>query len=155
MLSWDWACAYSPPLKRVIVLTKTYKLRRVRLGVFRCGPLLSAGTASASSRNPLCGVFRHVLRLRLLAPSKTFVPAGQGIPRQLLHRTKKIGLYFRGVNGPSLQTTIVIVKASYKVLLPNTMLAKEIHGDSCGNSGQSETPQNDSSRRLTGHPRKA
>src|SRR5690625_5495883 len=29
--------------------------------VFRCGPLLSAGTASASSRNPLCGVFRHVL----------------------------------------------------------------------------------------------
>src|SRR5690625_617027 len=30
-------------------------------GVFRCVPLLSAGTASASSRNPLCGVFRHVL----------------------------------------------------------------------------------------------
>src|SRR5699024_11014459 len=29
--------------------------------VFRCGPLLSAGTASASSRSPLCGVFRHVL----------------------------------------------------------------------------------------------
>src|SRR5699024_8918582 len=29
--------------------------------VFRCGPLLSAGTASASSRNPLCVVFRHVL----------------------------------------------------------------------------------------------
>jgi len=29
-----------------------------------------------------------------------------------LYRTKKIGLYFRGVNGPSLQTTIVIVKAS-------------------------------------------
>src|SRR5690625_4933559 len=31
------------------------------LFVFRCGPLLSADTASASSRNPLCGVFRHVL----------------------------------------------------------------------------------------------
>src|SRR5699024_11095092 len=29
--------------------------------VFRCGPLLSAGTASASSRNTLCGGFRHVL----------------------------------------------------------------------------------------------
>jgi len=25
------------------------------------------------------------------------VPAGQGMLRQLLHRTKKIGLYFRGV----------------------------------------------------------
>src|SRR5699024_8310497 len=78
--------------------------------VFRCGPLLSAGTASASSRNPLCGVFRHVLGLRLLAPSKTFVPAG--------------------VNGPPLQTIIVIVKSYYTVLLPNTMLAKEIHEDS-------------------------
>src|SRR5699024_4311785 len=33
-------------------------MRRV---VFRCGPMLSAGTASASSRKPLCGVFRHVL----------------------------------------------------------------------------------------------
>src|SRR5690625_6127474 len=50
-----------------------------------------------------CGVFRHVLGLRLLAPPKTFVPAGQGRLRQLLHRTKKIGLYFRGVNGPPLQ----------------------------------------------------
>src|SRR5690625_4575102 len=29
--------------------------------VFRCGSLLSAGTASASSRNPLCGVFRKPL----------------------------------------------------------------------------------------------
>src|SRR5699024_6861385 len=33
--------------------------------VFRCGPLLSAGTASAFSRKPLCGVFRHVLGLGL------------------------------------------------------------------------------------------
>ena len=33
--------------------------------VFRCGPLLSAGTASAFSRKPLCGVFRHVLELGL------------------------------------------------------------------------------------------
>src|SRR5699024_12589212 len=97
MLSWDWACAYSPPLKRVIVLTKTYKLPRVRLSGFRCGPLLSAGTASASSRNPLCGGFRHVLRLRLLAPSKTFVRAGQGIPRQLWHRPKTLGLDLRGL----------------------------------------------------------
>src|SRR5690625_4751748 len=53
---------------------------------------------------------------------------GQGRLRQLLHRTKKIGLYFRGANGPSLQTTIVIVIASYTVLL------EEIHEDD-------ETPQ--------------
>src|SRR5699024_3626671 len=37
-----------------------------------------------------CGVFRHVLRLRLLVPSKTVVPAG--------------------VNWPSLQTTLTKVK---------------------------------------------
>src|SRR5699024_6787143 len=36
-------------------------LLHMRGFIFRCGPLLSAGTASASSRNPLCGVFRHVL----------------------------------------------------------------------------------------------
>src|SRR5699024_6296947 len=46
----------------------------------------------------------------LLVPPKTFVPAGQGRLRKLLHRTKKIDLYFRGVNGPPLQTTIIIVK---------------------------------------------
>jgi len=58
------------------------------------------------------------------------IPAGQGRLRQLLHRTKKNGLYFRGVNGPPLQTTIIIVKASYTVLLPNIILAKEIPEDS-------------------------
>src|SRR5699024_5231721 len=65
----------------------------------------------------------------LLVPPKTFVPAGQGRLRKLLHRTKKIDLYFRGVNGPPLQTTIIIVKAIYKYC-SNTMLAKEIHVDS-------------------------
>src|SRR5699024_8525476 len=44
------------------------------------------------------------------------IPAGQGRLRQILHRTKKIGLYFRGVNGPPLQTIIIIVKANYIVL---------------------------------------
>ena len=57
---------------------------------------------------------------------------GQGRLRQVLHRTKKIDLYFRGVNGPPLQTIIVIMKASYTALLPDTMLAEEIHEDSCG-----------------------
>src|SRR5699024_7997862 len=41
-----------------------------------------------------------------------------------------MALYFRGVNGPQLQTTIVIVKASFTVLMPSTMLAKEIDEDS-------------------------
>src|SRR5699024_3986888 len=90
-------------------------------------------------------------------PLRTVAFRGHGF--SLLENPTLRGLQTRavpaGVNGPPLQTTIVIVKASYTVLLPNTMLAKEIHGDSCGNSGESETPQNDSSRRLTGHPRKA
>src|SRR5699024_8815468 len=34
------------------------------------------------------------------------IPTGQGRLRKHLHRTKKIGLYFRGVKGPPLQTTI-------------------------------------------------
>src|SRR5699024_11078698 len=54
-------------------------------------------------------------------------PAGQGRLRKHLHRTKKIGVYFRGVNGPPLQATIIIVKASNTVLLPNIILSKEIH----------------------------
>src|SRR5690625_1228958 len=50
------------PSKRGDVFdTKSIHPRRMCGFVFRCGPLLSAGTASASSRNPLCGVFRHVL----------------------------------------------------------------------------------------------
>src|SRR5699024_1113429 len=95
--------------QKIVVFHNIYKLRSKCI-VFRCRPLLSAGTASASSRNPLCGVFRHVLGLRTARPTKTYVPAG--------------------VNGPSLQTTIVIVKANFILLLPNAMLAKEIHEDS-------------------------
>src|SRR5690625_1805110 len=51
------------PSERVVAFNprSCYKQRRMCWGVFRCVPLLSAGTASASSRNPLCGVFRHVL----------------------------------------------------------------------------------------------
>src|SRR5699024_5999940 len=69
-------------------LHKIYKLRRIRGFVFRCGPLLSAGTASASlpqqgvcrrcpqrtflvgHHPPLCGVFRHVLGLRTARPTE-------------------------------------------------------------------------------------
>src|SRR5699024_4048520 len=65
---------------------------------------------SRPSLKQLCGVFRDVLGLRLPPPSKTFVTSG--------------------VNVPQLQTIIVIVNSYYIVLLPNTMLAKEIHQDS-------------------------
>src|SRR5699024_8947599 len=62
----------------------------------------------------------------LLAPPKTFAPAGQGRPRKRQRRRKKIDQYFRGANRPRRQTTIIIVKAIYKYC-SNTMLAKEIH----------------------------
>src|SRR5690625_5205054 len=42
---------------------------------FHCRRTLSAGTASASSRNPLCGVFRHVLFPLESPPS---VPINEG-----------------------------------------------------------------------------
>src|SRR5699024_7781434 len=53
-------CDYSPDRRELLLLAQNIS-REVSACVFRCGPLLSAGTASASSRNPLCGVFRHVL----------------------------------------------------------------------------------------------
>ena len=72
-----------------------------------------------------CGGFRHVLGLRTARPIKNLCSRRTRKASAALHRTKEIGLYFRGVNGPPLQTTIVIVKANYTVLLPNTMLASE------------------------------
>src|SRR5690625_4361016 len=55
------------------------------------------------------------------------IPAGQGRLRQLLHRTKKIGLYIRGVNGPPLQTTIIIVKASLSTVAKHHISVAEIN----------------------------
>src|SRR5690625_94147 len=49
------------PAEKLLLYDTKYLNCEVSACVFRCGPLLSAGTASASSRNPLCGVFRHVL----------------------------------------------------------------------------------------------
>src|SRR5690625_975999 len=46
--------------KIVVYATKSINFE-VNACVFRYGPLLSTGTASASSRNPLFGFFRHVL----------------------------------------------------------------------------------------------
>src|SRR5690625_2043782 len=61
---------------------------------FHCRRTLSAGTASDSSEE------NHFLRgLQTRA-----IPAGQGRHRKHLHRTKKIGLYFRGVSHLPLQT---------------------------------------------------
>src|SRR5690625_2028708 len=105
--------------------------------VFRCGPLLSAGTASAfdaqdvlvqvlrqdvahltclalakgmstlfakngfsrPSLELFCGVFRHVLGLRVNArPTENLCSRWTRKTTAALHRTKKIGLYFRGVD---------------------------------------------------------
>jgi len=67
-------------------------------------------------------------------PLRTVAFRGHGF--SLLEKPTLRGLQTRaipaGVNGPPLQTTIIIVKASYTVLLPNTIIAKEIHEDSCG-----------------------
>src|SRR5699024_11986984 len=59
-----------------------------------------------------CGVFRHVLFPQMFSVGRVIAVPGQERLRQLLHRTKKIALYFRGVNGPPLQTTIVKWKRS-------------------------------------------
>src|SRR5690625_1150250 len=75
--------------------------------------MLSAGTASASSRKPLCGV----LRTRA-------IPAG-----------------VTTLHSPGLVKWWKLVLLQLMVV--NAILAEEIHGDSCGNSGQSETPQNE------------
>ena len=65
-------------------------------------------------------------------PLQTVAFRGHGF--SLLEKPTLRGLQTRavpaGVNGPRLQTTIVIVKARYTELLPNTMLAKETHVDS-------------------------
>src|SRR5699024_2738703 len=57
-----------------------------------------------------CGVFRHVLFPQMFSVGRVIADPG--------------------VNGPQLQTTIVIVNASFTVLMPSTMLAKEIDEDS-------------------------
>src|SRR5699024_2547442 len=54
-----------------------------------------------------------------------------------------------GVNGPPLQTTVVIVKARYTELLLNTMLAKETHEDSCGKA-KTMRPHSECSLRARG-----
>src|SRR5699024_1846563 len=84
-----------------------------------------------------CGFFRHVLFPQMFSMGRVIA-----VP---------------GVNGPPLQTTIVIVKARYTELLPNTMLAKEIHEDSCGKA-KTMRPHNERPlrvRRLIASPRKA
>src|SRR5699024_11482894 len=69
---------------------------------------------------------------RVCFPLRTVAFRGHGF--SLLEKPTLWGLQTRavpaGVNGPPLQTIIVIVKSYYTVLLPNTILAKEIHEDS-------------------------
>src|SRR5699024_5944858 len=91
-------------------------------------------------------------------PLRTVAFRGHGF--SLLENFTLRGLQTRalpaGVNGPPLQTNIVIVKASYTVLLSNT-LAKEIHEDSSGKA-KTMRPHSERSlrvRRLIASPRKA
>src|SRR5699024_406280 len=96
---------------------------------FRCGPLLSAGTPSASLP------WQRVCRRCSQRPALGDPPQGTaGSPDTCCSRK-----WFRwrehlragpGVNGPPLQTTTIIVQSIYTVLLPNNMLAKEIYEDS-------------------------
>src|SRR5699024_7019112 len=88
------------------------------------------------------------------------IPAGQGRLRQLLHRTKKIGLYFRGVTTlhlPGLMKwwMLIFVLVLLSLMVVNARPAEEIHEDSWGRKGIGETPQCVSTRRLTSRPRKA
>src|SRR5699024_4504115 len=139
-------------------------------GVFRCGPLLSAGTASASGYQDVSheGVATgrrdfslpsHDILLRGLqtraVPANVF---GGSSNRNGFRWDEQCAVPDPGVNGPPLQTTN---EGNTRRLLEKEnrffcvrCISKKL-SLSCGNSGQSETPQNDSSRRLTGHPRKA
>src|SRR5699024_2696962 len=61
---------------------------------------MSALFAKNGFRRPslkYCGVFGHVLFPQMSSVGRVIADPGQVILRQLLHRTKKIGLYFRGV----------------------------------------------------------
>jgi len=107
------------------------------------------------------------------------IPAGQERLRQLLHRTKKIGLYFRGVTAllsPGLVKLFygkvhqlmksVISKHYTNNPYTRRLLEKETHffcvrcfsrklSLSCGRKGLGGTPQCVSTRRPTSRPRKA
>src|SRR5699024_1261549 len=92
-------------------------------------------------------------------PLRTVAFRGHGF--SLLEKPTLRGLQTRavpaGVNGPPLQTTIVIVQPSCIVMLPNTISAKEIHEDSCGKA-KTMRPHSERSlrvRRLIASPRKA
>src|SRR5699024_12351288 len=77
-----------------------------------------------------------------------------------LHRTKKIGLYFRGVTALHSPGLVKLYDDFILLLLPQSVvsklkLAEEKHGDSCGSRGLDETPQCVSTRRLISRPRNA
>src|SRR5699024_1734305 len=102
--------------------------------------MLSAGTASVSSRKPLCGVFGHVLFPQMFSVGRVIADPGQGRLRQLLHRTKKIGLYFTRSHRPSLTRTSDVVDVNF---CTRTTIA---NGSKCNTSGGN-------TRRLLGEER--
>src|SRR5699024_10038046 len=91
--------------------------------------MLSAGTASASLRKPLCGG----LQTRA-------IPAGV----TALHSPGLVKLYDDFI--------LLLLPQS---VVSKLKLAEEKHGDSCGSRGLDETPQCVSTRRLISRPRKA
>src|SRR5690625_312235 len=102
--------------------------------------MLSAGTASVSSRKPLCGGFGHVLFPQMFSVGRVIADPGQGRLRQLLHRTKKIGLYFRGVTTLHLPGLMEWLDANF---CAHTTIA---NGSKCKTSGGN-------TRRLLGEMR--
>src|SRR5690625_5703498 len=127
--------------------------------------LLPFGIILSNSRRP-GSLWADAFRghgLSLLAPARGMptLPAKGGFNRPSLGYPAGSSdtCYSHRSHRPPLTRTSVVVQRYFlittKLLISNPIPAKEIHEDSCGISGQSETPQNDSSRRLTGHPRKA
>src|SRR5690625_6752468 len=91
------------------------------------------------------------------AADRCFPRARLQPPREAHSAGSSDTCYSRRSQRSSAPNTIVIVKARYTELLPNTMLAKEIHEDSCGKA-KTMRPHNERPlrvRRLIASPRKA
>src|SRR5699024_12174350 len=116
----------------------------------------------------------------MFSVGRVIADPGQGRLRQLLHRTKKIGLYFTRSHRPSLTRTSDVVDVNFctRTTIANGSKCNTSGGNtrrllekekrffcvrcfskklslSWGRKGIGETPQCGSTRRLTSRPRKA
>src|SRR5690625_1446283 len=106
--SFRWDFGYSSPRKKLLLLIL---LVDITCDVdFRCGQSLSAGNASASSeaKTTSCGIFSWDCAYSSHQKPCCFSRRTRRASA-VLHRTKKIGFYFRGVDCPSLQSTVIKV----------------------------------------------